>query len=224
MDTVNIVDKIQKLLALAESPNENEAFLALQKANALLKDYNLTLNDLHKYDFKIKESILKLEQYKSYEIVLFNTIAEWNFCQCLMTTDTQKVKHLHFIGREHNVITTFEFINYIVEKIQTLVRMQNKMNKYSIELYKLGLFVSLTNKIKQEIQQNKNNTNEKALVVKNNAEILDYIKAKYNKNMTTEKLNTADALKHAKEMQAYIQGYKDGSHISLYQQIHNKNV
>ena len=41
----NIFEKINKLLALANSSNENEATVAAQKASLLLAQYNLSLAD-----------------------------------------------------------------------------------------------------------------------------------------------------------------------------------
>ena len=43
----NIQDKIAKLLALAESPNENEAKLALLKARKLMAKHKLSEKDIH---------------------------------------------------------------------------------------------------------------------------------------------------------------------------------
>ena len=46
-----IIDKINKLLKLAESPNIEEASSAIKKAHKLLAEYNLSLEDIHeKYD------------------------------------------------------------------------------------------------------------------------------------------------------------------------------
>lgn len=41
-----VIDKIQKLLALATSPNEHEAKLAADKANEILIQYNLTMQEV----------------------------------------------------------------------------------------------------------------------------------------------------------------------------------
>lgn len=46
----DIIEKIQKLLALATSPNEYEARLATEKANELLIKYNLKMQDVASYD------------------------------------------------------------------------------------------------------------------------------------------------------------------------------
>lgn len=45
---INIKDKIAKLLALAESPNENEAKAALLKARELMAEHKLRPEDVKK--------------------------------------------------------------------------------------------------------------------------------------------------------------------------------
>ena len=54
-----IIDKIKKLLALSASPNENEAQLALEKAQKLMADYCISRNKLYSFE-KPLEVISKL--------------------------------------------------------------------------------------------------------------------------------------------------------------------
>ena len=46
MENKQIIDKVKKLLRLSNSPNENEAKLALQKARALMLEHNIDAGDL----------------------------------------------------------------------------------------------------------------------------------------------------------------------------------
>jgi hypothetical protein len=41
-----IIDKLQKLLALSASDNENEATLAMKKAEELMREHNLSVADV----------------------------------------------------------------------------------------------------------------------------------------------------------------------------------
>ena len=50
IDKDNIISKIQKCFALAESPNENEAAVAADMAQRLLDKYNLTMVDLASFE------------------------------------------------------------------------------------------------------------------------------------------------------------------------------
>lgn len=53
--TNSIVEKIQKLLSLANSDNENEAKIATNKANELLIKYNLSLQEVQDTQFEYGE-------------------------------------------------------------------------------------------------------------------------------------------------------------------------
>ncbi len=43
----NIIEKIQKLLALSKSPNENEASTALRMAMDMLSKHNLSMSEIN---------------------------------------------------------------------------------------------------------------------------------------------------------------------------------
>lgn len=80
-----LLDRVQKLLALAESDNEHEAALALGKAQALMAEHNITLgrlklNDVGEthYDSKVSISVVK-----PYELALMNLVAKAFGCKLL---------------------------------------------------------------------------------------------------------------------------------------------
>ena len=54
---MDIKDKIRKLLALADSPNDNEAIAALSKARELMARHKLTERDI---DIKSSEVVTEL--------------------------------------------------------------------------------------------------------------------------------------------------------------------
>lgn len=85
-----IIDKIRKLLALSQSPNEHEAALAASRVQDLLADYNLSLAEVHaagdkaskaKQEFTPREqkSHDKAAMYK-YQTQLMEALARNNFC------------------------------------------------------------------------------------------------------------------------------------------------
>ena len=47
-DNEKIMDKLEKLLRLAESPNANEAYAAAQKAQELFVKYNISRGDINR--------------------------------------------------------------------------------------------------------------------------------------------------------------------------------
>lgn len=59
-NTAEIIDKVQKLLALATSPNEHEAKLAASKAHELLAKYNLSLEQVE--ESRINEEYVAVDK------------------------------------------------------------------------------------------------------------------------------------------------------------------
>jgi hypothetical protein len=85
----DILEKIKKLMALAQSPNPNEAASALRKARALMDKYRIDQQQLVESD--IHESGVKVGRYKKppvHHVVLGNVIAELFSCECFCDVDT----------------------------------------------------------------------------------------------------------------------------------------
>lgn len=79
---MNIKDKISKLLALSQSPNEHEAELALLKAKELMMQYKLSVQDLTQEDVKVihhETAFTFSKRRASWTLMLANVIAE-NYC------------------------------------------------------------------------------------------------------------------------------------------------
>ena len=82
---MNIKDKIAKLLALAESPNENEAKAALLKARELMAQHKLRPEDCEKEsNVKVRRELVGVEVSKTkyhWAIALSAVIAEHYCCR-----------------------------------------------------------------------------------------------------------------------------------------------
>lgn len=125
----DIKNKIQNLLALAESPNENEAKIALLKARELMVKYKLNERVLKDFNSKLVENILTditfTKRKDPWICELSAVIAENHCCkgyrQHAYRGQTQIVG---FIGFENDVeicINVFKYaVNYIRANIKTL--------------------------------------------------------------------------------------------------------
>ena len=98
-------EKIRKLLALAESPNENEARLALLKARALMAEHKLTERDLgdprsQKVIYE-ETSISCTAMTNLWASALGNVIAQHYCCKCIRVRDPgSKTHRIAFLGLE----------------------------------------------------------------------------------------------------------------------------
>ena len=123
--TDKVKDKIRKLLALSESNNAAEAASAMEKARALLLQYNLDMGEL-----EIKTSIVedKYDEGKGeheYETSLIYTVALYNLCT--MYTAHQQFwekerRHSLFqrilVGQQQNIASTRVMIDYVFEVME----------------------------------------------------------------------------------------------------------
>lgn len=125
-DIENIKTKIQKLLALASSPNEHEAQRAMEMANALLLKYNLDMSELPeaKDDREIVEETFELGTSAfQWKIQLAVAIARHNFCEVLLG---YRNRRLYFIGRRCNVDATRDIYTWVTMQLLSICREERK--------------------------------------------------------------------------------------------------
>ncbi len=91
----NIKQKIRKLLALAKSPNENEAVNALEKARKLMEENNLTEDDCTIHVSEVK----RLKSSPSWQSLIAYSVAWINGC-ALINLRTAGKALTRFYGSE----------------------------------------------------------------------------------------------------------------------------
>ena len=87
--------KIKKLFQLSNSPNENEAALALERAQKLMEEYNLTMSEVEGVKDAGSNDIIdekyneKAKRFKKWETVLFGGVCEsqWEFFPDCLTNE-----------------------------------------------------------------------------------------------------------------------------------------
>lgn len=125
-----VIDRIRKLLSLAQSANENEAEAAALKAQALLAEHNLREADLHESsdEFVIDGDLIS--DSRPWRRKLAANVARLYFCDSYygfvkkFTMDRKcgyiRYDRHHFIGAEHNVIVAKAIFMYLCESIDRL--------------------------------------------------------------------------------------------------------
>ena len=148
-------DRIKKLLALAESPNENEAMAALLKAKELMAKNKLSESDFE--DMQEKELVhiepdikWTTDSGKIWMVELCNLIAENHLCATAWGTCKGKRTHsLVVSGMKEDAELCAEVIKYAVKfvegSIDTLQRKYRTKDPKSIaNSYAKGLFSVLS--------------------------------------------------------------------------------
>lgn len=137
----NIVDKIRKVLALSNSPNENEAAAAAEKVQTMLAEYNLSLSDIKDEDDSADESIVidsgDVTTALPWRRPLALAVAKMYFCDYFYTTVpytktndgagnvkySKQASDIHnFVGAVHNVAVARVMFMYLNETIDRLAK------------------------------------------------------------------------------------------------------
>jgi len=112
MDNLEIIkDKVRKLLALSKSDNENEAAIALEKANELISKFELDESALRFKSISIKSSKI----YVAWRTVVANAVS-WLYC-CHKYRQTNDGVFI-FTGEELDAFLAGEMFEYLIKTIE----------------------------------------------------------------------------------------------------------
>ena len=146
-----IIEKIKKLFALSDSPNEKEAAAALNKAQTLLTKYGLEYSDLDGENLNIIEkTILKDSSINLWQLKLIACITTSTYTEALFETD-KNIKKIIIIGRKTNVIAAihlFDYLNTTILKISV----KYKIVVRDLESFRLGMVENIKERL-DELKQ-----------------------------------------------------------------------
>lgn len=214
MSKSKIVEKIQKLLALGQSPNEAEAQSALQKAMELMDMYNIQQEDLKVEDSMESLDYLKAGKVATWVKLLSVAVGKLTSCKALVYSG-KGVKAIRVWGKESNLVVFSHTMNYLVEVCDrlTVEKGYGKGRAYCTQ-YRNGLVMRISQRIDEMLTLD--NSTEKALVLRSKAlqEIEDFFE-KTGKKTKTQVLNVGG--------RGYKEGVEDGDRVNLNKQMVSKN-
>lgn len=117
MDKSKIIDKVRKLLALSDSSNENEAFLAAKRARALMDKHELSKNEIsnaESSEFLEEKAKHEYKQRNAWVITLQAAVALLNDCEAVIIYDDGIVTH-KFRGFTADVIVSTMTLDYLID-------------------------------------------------------------------------------------------------------------
>jgi hypothetical protein len=133
----SIRDRIRKLLALSQSPNEHEAASAAAKAQELLTQHQLTREDVTETEFAYLDVFLSLAPGElTWHIAVALAVAKPNGCTVLQG-DLPGTHLLRFVG-EHDVLdTVVAFYHDLLPIFRAVVEQewQSYVQEYTDPLY-----------------------------------------------------------------------------------------
>ena len=206
----NIKRKIKKLLLLSKSPNENEAAIALKKANEMMADYNFSPMQFSGYTEK---RIKGTKRFVRWRVVLANAVE--NLYATYHYTDREG--RLVFIGDELDVFMSTEMYNYLVKTIDRMAKLNIRKNaKYKYrQSYRSGIASRLYDRI-YELGQQCSWRNPKELSAQKK-QISDFVEKQVSVCLNEKKFTRANPA-------AFSRGQNDADGISLNRQMTGSGV
>lgn len=216
MNQNDMILKIQKLLALSESPNEHEARAAMLKAQELLAKHKLTIREIQSHSTSniIEQHTGVAFRKAKWKGSLAKLIAD-NF-GCYSYLRTHRSHTIVFMGTEEDVAVCKIVLDYALDSIGSAVarlrRLYQKKGASTMGLesdYALGFIAGLRGAFEQQKQENQ----EWGLVLVKE----DAVVQAYNQKDFRRALNTATTVGGFQS--AYHQGIKDGKRFSVRDKI-----
>ena len=218
-----LIAKIQKINALASSPNENEASVASRMVHDLLLQYNLDMSSLsYPDDGNIEELSYQMKNTDPlWRVTLIQTMASFYLCQCYILNYSNTLfkkghKEIGIVGKPCNIIVAKEMIKYIFDSIERMSLQCEGTNKFK-QNYKEGIASRIIDKIKEMSKEEaSSDSSVKDIIVREDHNLNNFLKNKYG---DPSKVEMEDEIEMQK---GFTKGYKDGEILSLNVQLkHN---
>jgi hypothetical protein len=161
-----VIEKIQKLLKLSESPNENEAQSALAKAHALLAKHNLKASDLNIKSNDIKPVTLVVgKRLPTWHKTLIAELCHYNNCKSFFNISLFE-RRIVIIGKHVNVVCVQNMFNYLNQTIK-------RISKGLGESFRMGVVARIADKLKEQQNEIEKKNQKWGLVIRKNTKALD---------------------------------------------------
>jgi len=214
----DIIEKIQKLLALANSSNENEAKLAAAKAQELLIKYNLSMSQIETDENRYEMELIATGKGRisSEYLYIQSLLCEFYFVRIVKSKRViydgfwPKNEAVYLIfGAEHNIKIAKYVDEFLVQAFQRLFkqyRIKTNAPATSKHSFYLGLYHGLREQLLSTIKKVEQET---GLVVVNDANLDEWIQEQMKIKQTKD--HKVDNVDNA----AINSGYQEGKKLTI---------
>lgn len=230
-NTSPIISKIQKLLSLANSNNENEAKAAMNMANVLLLKHNLSIQQVEthidgqktQYQTKnAKEGLLTLGLHQK---LISDLLQNHFFVKIIIVSkpigssfQAKYSKTIQLIGTKENCEIASYIFSYLDKSYPELWKTYLKNNP-NISRQKASYYHGLTKGIKTMLEATKWKVEEEmGLALVEDANLVEFVKQKANGKYGKQ------SNKAAIDPKVYNDGIDDGSNITLRKPINTDSA
>lgn len=169
-ESMRMLDKVRKLLSLARSGNENEAFLAMQKANELIEKYNIDRIEEDKAAKSVYAIIHhKKKRIENYQRRICLILREHFFVDVVYSslydpTDCQTYRTIELLGTVENVRIAEYVYYFLMNQMEILWKAHHRKeraptfrNKRS---YRLGVLKGFHDKLDLQARERRRQSNK----------------------------------------------------------------
>jgi uncharacterized protein YoaH (UPF0181 family) len=127
--TDDLINRIQKLFALGQSSNMNEAQAAIDKAQELMNKYGLSYGQVNYTADSYKTNGSRIYQW---ELDILNAVCYANNCEASFCRKGPNPGSYWIVGRKINVYLSLEMFKYLIDSVKRLAKCQcaGKGKKY----------------------------------------------------------------------------------------------
>lgn len=183
-----IIDRVKKLLSLAASSNEHEAFLAMQKVQQLYAKYNC----LHYSDTSEKQFAHQIYSFSSKKVSLWKKrlvvlLVEHFFVEAFLLSQynvrkTSEEQCVEIVGLKENVEMAEYVLDFIIRQSEALAKNQKLKGRFK-NSFLYGVIEGFDQKLKapnqSSVEQEQNITERALQIFKQDPQLKKYLKNIY---------------------------------------------
>ena len=163
-DINNVLDKVQKLLALAQSDNVNEAALATKMAQKLMHKHNLTSCMVENYNPN-EEEIIDFTQLgqplaffnkkaSTWKIQLSMVVATANHCRIYVNNASDGQSCFGLVGRRIDAQVVRYLYHYLVSEIDRLAKRDGRgKGKTWANNFRMGAVFAIKERLEEAVKE-----------------------------------------------------------------------
>lgn len=152
MDT-KLIEKIQKLISLEDSPNKNEAEAAMVKAQELMLKHNIELRTIQNHDSEYIHETSDTFKRKDPMMKFINGILTKYFFVEIVISKIYNASFFNYIGEKKNVevaIHTSNFLKATFKRLWKEYKKENDASERSKSSFHYGLYQGLVDRLESQ--------------------------------------------------------------------------
>ena len=230
-----MLEKVRKLLSLAQSENENESFLAMRKANELIEKYNIDRVEQDRTSGCVYAIINhKRKRIENYQRRICNILKEHFFVDIVYSylfdaKDCQEYKTIELLGTSENVAIAEYVYYFLMHQMEILWKVHLRTNGDGVSRnkrsYRLGLLRGLHDKLDREARERKacygeglsHEKSMSALICSRDSALEAF------KSMRFPRLVNSFHRRATVDMDTFQAGISDGERLKIYKGIEGRD-